>query len=139
VILLDTNVVSEIYKGSRGTAPKVAAWYARQNQLELYVCAPAMAELRFGAVRHDPGARRDALDILYAAVRTEFRNRIWSFNLRAAEAFADITVARQRAGKPITFFDAQIAAVARTRGATLATRDVAGFDGLGLRLENPWA
>jgi predicted nucleic acid-binding protein len=42
-------------------------------------------------------------------------------------------------GRPISEFDAQIAAIARVHGAALATRDVAGFEGCGIEIINPWA
>jgi predicted nucleic acid-binding protein len=35
-------------------------------------------------------------------------------------------------------FEAQIAAIARVHGATLATRNPYVFEGCGVRLVNPW-
>jgi predicted nucleic acid-binding protein len=46
--------------------------------------------------------------------------------------------ARHRAGRPISQFDAQIAATARSLGASLATRDTGGFEECGVDLINPW-
>ena len=45
---------------------------------------------------------------------------------------------RRAQGRPIAEFDAQIAAIARSRDATLATRNTADFEGCGVRLVNPW-
>jgi predicted nucleic acid-binding protein len=64
---------------------------------------------------------------------------VLAFNLRAAEAFAEIVIARVRTGAPISTFDAQIAAIARVRGAAIATRDVRAFEGCGVTLIDPWA
>jgi toxin FitB len=41
-------------------------------------------------------------------------------------------------GRPMAEFGAQVAAIARSRGATLATRNTADFEDCGVRLVNPW-
>jgi predicted nucleic acid-binding protein len=41
-------------------------------------------------------------------------------------------------GSPIAALDAQIAAIARSRRAILATRNTTDFEGCGVRLVNPW-
>lgn len=55
-----------------------------------------------------------------------------------AEHYADIVALRARDGRPIGGFDALIAAIARVAGASVATRDVTGFAGIGLDLIDPW-
>jgi predicted nucleic acid-binding protein len=45
----------------------------------------------------------------------------------------------RRAGRPIKDFDAQIAAIARSRGMTLATRDLQDFAGTGVQVVDPWS
>lgn len=57
---------------------------------------------------------------------------------RAILAYATIAAVRARRGRPISVFDAQIAAIPRSNGAELATRNVADFDGCGVRVINPW-
>ena len=46
--------------------------------------------------------------------------------------------ARERAGRPTSAFDAQIAAIAKVHSAKVATRNVADFRGIGLKLIDPW-
>jgi predicted nucleic acid-binding protein len=60
------------------------------------------------------------------------------FETEAARAFVEIAIGRRKAGRPISQFDAQIAAIARSRGAHLATRNVTDFEGCGVELVNPW-
>jgi toxin FitB len=57
----------------------------------------------------------------------------------AAEHYAIIASVRERAGRPIPGFDALIAGICRSRGATLATRNVADFDGTGIDVIDPWS
>jgi len=47
-------------------------------------------------------------------------------------------VERRRAGRPISRFDAQITAIARSAGAGIATRNVADYDVCGVQAINPW-
>ena len=68
----------------------------------------------------------------------DFKGRILAFGTDAAVPYARIATERRRAGRPISHFDAQIAAIARAVGAAIATRNVADFEGLGLRLVDPW-
>ena len=45
---------------------------------------------------------------------------------------------RESAGRPISAFDAQIAAIAKANSSPLATRNIADFRGTGITLINPW-
>jgi predicted nucleic acid-binding protein len=137
MIVLDTNVVSELYRP--GGAHNVVAWASAQPRTALFAPSPVMGEIRFGVVQLSAGRRRDDLAKRYAAIRNVFRSNILVFDLRAAEAFADIVAERRRAGAPISIIDAQIAAIAKSRNAALATRDVRDFAGCGVTLIDPWA
>ena len=68
----------------------------------------------------------------------DFSGRILPFDSAAAIAFAKIAVERREAGRPISQPDAQIAAIALSRGASLATRIVLDFEGCGVEIINPW-
>ena len=49
-----------------------------------------------------------------------------------------LVVVRERAGRPISMADAQIAAICRSHGASLATRNVDDFENIDLKIINPW-
>jgi predicted nucleic acid-binding protein len=68
----------------------------------------------------------------------EFVGRILGFGSDAALPYAQIAADRRRAGRPISNFDAQIAAIARSVGAAIATRNVADFSDCRVELVNPW-
>ena len=62
-----------------------------------------------------------------------------AFDRIAAVAYGEFAARRRAAGKPVAAADAQIAAIARARGAALlATRVAGGLQGWGVRLVNPW-
>jgi predicted nucleic acid-binding protein len=85
------------------------------------------------------GKRQDELGrAARTAFATYFRGRILPFDSDAAEAFASLAADRRQAGKPISQADAQIAAIARSRGAELATRNVPDFESCGIVIVNPW-
>lgn len=135
--LLDTNVLSELLRAA--PEPAVLAWFALQPAPSLFVCAVTQAEMLFGARQLPAGKRRQALEgALQAMFAEDFAGRILPFDAAAAPQFADCAAARQAAGRPMSQFDAQIAAIARHHGMTIATRNVADFEGCGAGVVDPW-
>jgi plasmid stability protein/predicted nucleic acid-binding protein len=110
-----------------------------QPATSLYTTNLTQAELLHGIALLPPGRRRDTLEAAAGALFSEdFGGRILPYGSDAARPYAHIAVARRRAGRPISQLDAQIAAIARSMGATLATRDTAGYKGCGVKVVNPW-
>jgi len=68
----------------------------------------------------------------------DFAQRGLPFDRAAASAFATIAATRRKKGQPISEFDAQIAAIARTHGAAIATRNVGDFQDCGIEIVDPW-
>jgi hypothetical protein len=137
VIVLDTNVISELMRPVPHVA--VVAWVAAQPRAMLYTTHINHAEVLYGIAALPDGRRRTALAMAAQAIFTEeFAGRVLAFGAGAAGHYANIVVARRQVGNPIEGFDALIAAVALTEGASVATRDIGGFEGCGLTLINPW-
>ena len=137
MLILDTNVISETMQPTPST--RVLDWWSQQHSAELYTSTVTVAEILYGIELLPQGKRR--VTLLAGADRmfgTVFAGHILSFDEEAARAFAEIAAGRRRQGRPIAEFDAQIAAIARSHGATLATRNTADFEGCGVRLTNPW-
>lgn len=86
------------------------------------------------------GRRRDDL---FAAIRPIFEvdmaGRVLPFDPDAASAYADIAAGRRLGGQPISQLDAQIAAIARSRGGVLATRNMRDFVDCGIEVIDPWS
>jgi hypothetical protein len=97
------------------------------------------AELRYGLALLPDGRRRTTLaEAMTNMLEIDFAGRIIPFDSAAAVAFAKVAAERRLAGRPISQLDAQIAAVARSRAAAMATRNVADFEGCGIEVINPW-
>ena len=136
--LLDTNVLSELLRPRPNGA--VLAWFAQQPVNSLYVSAVTQAEMLLGAQLLPAGKRKDQLEgVLDAMFSVDFAERVLPFDVTAAAVYAKVVVTRRRAGRPISQFDAQIAAIALSHRANLATRNTADFEGCGLTLSNPWS
>jgi toxin FitB len=136
VIVVDTNVVSELMRPKPSSA--VVNWVDSQPADKLYTTAVTVAEIRYGIERLPEGERRDLLAATLADVFTTFAERVLPFDLRAAARYGTIVAGRERAGAPITGFDAQIAAICQSHEATLATRNGKDFDATGVEVVDPW-
>jgi predicted nucleic acid-binding protein len=137
MIILDTNVLSEVMNPS--PSPDVFRWVQRQPWAGLFTTAVMQAEMLFGVELLPKGKRRTELE---TAVETTFEEdfvgRILPFDSDAARLYSVIAASRRKLGRPMGELDAQIAAIAGSRGATVATRDTAGFEHCGVTLINPW-
>jgi toxin FitB len=137
VIILDTNVISEAMRAAPD--PPVAQWLHEQGSFELATTTINVAELKFGIARLTPGLRRADLQARFDLLLTQgLLARVFGFDAGAADAFGELAAARQRRGRPLIGFDGLIAAVALSQGASVATRDVRGFEGCGIEVINPW-
>lgn len=137
MIVLDTNVLSELMRPA--PAAPVLRWMAAQPAVRLFTTTITEAEILYGLALLDDGKRRIGLEgAARAMFAEELAGHVLPFDSAAALEFAAIAATRRRAGRPISQADAQIAAIARVRGAGLATRNTVDFDGCGLTLVNPW-
>jgi predicted nucleic acid-binding protein len=135
--LLDTNVLSELLRST--PEPAVLDWFAMQPTGTLFVSAVTQAEMMLGARLLPAGKRRSALEAAVRAMFDEdFAGRILPFDGAAVPAYVDIVGTRRAMGRPLSQFDAQIAAIAKRHSARLATRNVGDFEGCDVVLTNPW-
>jgi len=136
--LLDTNVLCELLRAQ--PHPEVLAWFAEQPADSLFVSAVTQAEMLLGARLLPRSKRRQQLETaLDTMFREDFAGRVLPFDSAAAAAYAAVVAARRSAGRPISQFDAQIAAIALSRRTGLATRNVSDFEECGPTPINPWS
>jgi predicted nucleic acid-binding protein len=137
VILLDTNVASEAMRSV--PERKVLAWLNDQESSSLYFSTISMAEIAYGLRILPDGRRRvDLRERFEHFVGRAFAERVVSFDIEAALIYGEIMGVRKELGRPMSMPDGQIAAIARSRGLALATRNVADFEECGVEVVNPW-
>ena len=136
MIVLDTNVLSESLRPK--PADSVIRWMRAQPTDRLFTTTVCEAEIFYGLALLPTGRRRTFLEQAIAAIFTVLDGRILPFDSTAARAFAEIAATRRNVGRPIGQFDAQIAAIARSHDATLATRNTDDFAGCGITVISPW-
>jgi toxin FitB len=137
MIILDTNVLSELMK-LKGSAT-VKAWVKAQSRDNLFITTITQAEILYGIAILPEGAKKQLLYNTTQAMFTEdFAGKTLPFCQASAECFALVAAHRRSQGKPISQFDAQIAAICRTHQATIATRNVNDFTDCHISVTNPW-
>ena len=137
MFVLDTNVVSELMKPDPN--PSVLDWTYSQSRDELYITTISEAELWFGMEIMAEGRRRQQVAArIRRMLERFFGGRILPFDSVAARAYASMVAQRRRTGAIVPILDAQIAAIALSREAAVATRNVRHFEGVGIEIVDPW-
>jgi len=137
MIVLDTNVVSELMLAR--PEPRVVAWADRQILDGLWITTIGIFEIRFGIELLAEGPKRRRLEEAFSAMLDEdIERRVLSFDQAAADAAGRLATGARKRGRPVDIRDIEIAGIALSQGAALATRNVRHFDGLGLKIVDPW-
>jgi len=137
MIILDTNILSELMKSQPNES--VVLWLEQHQTTSLFTTTLTQAEILYGLEILPVGQRRNSLQQAAKSMfELDFSGRILSFDTGAAKLFATIAAKRRIIGRPISQIDAQIAAIARSHNAILATRNIGDFEECGIDLINPW-
>ncbi|MDL5156982.1 type II toxin-antitoxin system VapC family toxin [Actinomycetospora termitidis] len=135
MIVVDTNVLSDLTKPNRSDG--LESWFATEPEV-VVVSAVTLAEIDMGIAIMPAGARREMTAFaMRAIVDDSLEGVVIPFDRAAAEQYGPVVAARRAAGRPISIADAQIAAICRARGATLATRNVRDFEHTGITVFDP--
>ena len=137
MIVLDTNVISELFRPEPDV--RVTTW-VESLVGDVAITAVTLSALLAGVRRLPEGRRKALLAERVAAALEPYKETraVLAFDADAAEQYAEVLVAREQAGLPISTADAQIAAICRSRAAVCATRNVKDFVSTGIRLVDPW-
>jgi len=133
--ILDTNVVSELRKAKKAHQ-NVKKWAQPLPSTSIYISVISVLELEIGILLIE---RRDKEQgaILRAwmdrHVLPTFSGRILAIDTAIAQRCATLHVPNPRSDR-----DALIAATALVHGLTVATRNVADFERMGVGVLNPW-
>ena len=138
MIILDTNVISELIKNTPD--PLVRAWANGQPREALMTTAITVMELRAGIEKLLQSHRRQKLESdIDWALNDLLGGRVLSFDRKAALATAEWFGFCRRAGRSVQTTDMQIAGIAISRNIPIATRDVHDFKDISVKLIDPWA
>jgi len=133
--ILDTNVVSELRKAKKADQ-NVRRWAHPLPAGSLYISAISVLELEIGILlieRRDQQQGRILRAWMDRHVLPTFSGRILAIDTDVAQRCAMLHVPNPRSDR-----DALIAATALVHGLTVATRNVADFDRMGVGVLNPW-
>jgi len=133
--ILDTNVVSELRKAKKANQ-NVKKWAQPLPAASLYISVISVLELEIGILlleRRDQGQGRILRAWMDRHVVPTFSGRILAIDTAVAQRCAMLHVPNPRSDR-----DALIAATALVHGLTVATRNVADFEGMGIGVQNPW-
>jgi predicted nucleic acid-binding protein len=137
MIVLDTNVLSEVLRPTPNT--RVVEWLNEQPRASVFTTTVTRGEILYGIRVLPAGKRRTGLwDAATKIFDVDLAGQVLTFDIAAADEFVEISAARRAAGRPIAQFDALIAGIARSRGASLATRNVNDFEACDIEIINPW-
>jgi hypothetical protein len=138
MILLDTNIVSEVMKTRPAEA--VVAWLNGQDSEKLYVSSVTIGEITYGLRILPDGKRRPGLRERFERfVALAFEQRVLAYDESAARIYGDLMGDRKELGLPMSVPDGQIAAIARLNHLAVATRNVVDFKNCGIDVVNPFA
>lgn len=137
MIVLDTSVISEVFRPTPD--PGVLAWLESLTG-DVAITTITLAELLAGVRRLPAGRRKSDLELALDAALEPYRNTrsLLAFDDESAEEYAEVLLAREHAGLPISTPDAQIAAICRANGAICATHNEKDFAETGVQVLNPW-
>jgi toxin FitB len=138
VIILDTNVLSALMRATPDAV--VLEWLDRQPAESVWITSITLFEAHFGLALLPPGRRRQVLESAFDnLLKEDLENRVLDFDSAAAIAAASLAAVRQKSGRPVDMRDTQIAGIALSRHAALATRNVRHFVDLKISIVDPWA
>ena len=137
MIILDTSVVAEMMRAS--PAQEVVSWLNDQDAATLFLTTITIGEIGYGLEMLPRGERRLQLEQGFERVIAEaFAGRILFFDEEAARHYGMVMGRRKEIGRPLGVSHGQIAAIARAKGAAVATRNVGDFDECGVEIVNPF-
>jgi len=137
VIIIDTNVVSELARKSQH--PRFVLWFDRHVGRDLFLTATIVGELVRGVAVLPAGRRKTELTAsVMEVILEDFAQFVLPFDRLAAYEWGELIAREQLRGRVLSFADSHIAAVCLAQGASLATRNTKDFEGLGIDLIDPW-
>jgi predicted nucleic acid-binding protein len=138
MIVVDTNVLSALMR--RDPEPRVVTWLDGLPAESVWTTAMTVFEVQFGLSLLAVGRRRRHLEEAFARmIEEDLEQRILPLDQSAAALAGVMAAQRRRAGRTVEIRDVLIAGIVSARKASLATGNGRHFEGLGLKIIDPWS
>ena len=139
MIILDSNVISELMKPQSIQSKNVVHWFHNLREGEFFTTAFSVEEIMYGALTLPEGKGKTELlqaieDVLFSLMNMY----VLPYEKEDAENFAIIRAHLHTIGRPAPLTDMHIAAICLRHKAVLATRNVKDFEHMGIELLNPF-
>lgn len=137
MIILDTNVISETQKQHPDS--NVMLFLDRLDPTTTFITSINVSEVLYGIDILPDGQRKKSLeDAAFRLFQETFKGQILPFDFDASSHHAINAAHAKRSGRAVSLADGMIAGIARSKMATVATRDVSPFKAMGVEVINPW-
>jgi toxin FitB len=129
--LLDTNVISEAFRGS----PQVKAWLDREDSKPHYMSVISLGEIERGVVllQSRDSIRAEKLAKWLAGLRVEYSKKMLPVDEKVSMVWGQLSARKERGDA-----DGLIAATALVHQLIVVTRNTRDFEYSGVKLINPW-
>lgn len=135
--LLDTNVVSELFKQSPDAS--VTRWLGEQSALDLCISVLTLGELTMGFELVPAGKRRDDLERwVTQEVPRRYVGRLFSVDEAIAREWGRMSAQGRSVGRELPATDGLLLATAREHGLIFVTRNERDCTDRGVTILNPW-
>lgn len=134
--LLDTNIVSNLTKPE--PSRPLLEWMGAQADEDLFISSLSIAEIRCGLLAMPAGRKRRELERWFAGPegpQALFAGRVLAFDEAAASIWARLMTEGSAIGRPRSFLDMMVAAIAEANGCVVVTDNERDF--VGLNIVNP--
>ncbi len=129
--VLDANILSNVTKPK--PAASLTAWMAAQMDEDLFIASLTVAEIWRGVLEKPEGKQRRELESWFAGPagpQALFAGRVLPFDDEAGLIWARLMAEGASMGRPLSAFDAIIAAVALANDCVVVTENEKGFPGV---------
>lgn len=133
-VLLDTNVLSELAKPS----PRASVIGFCRKIESAYISVITLHELTFGAKRVKAKPKQVQLLSWIGSIQERYRQNVLEVTADLAIRAAELRASASANGNTLHIEDALIGATALEHAIELATRNTKDFQGMGVKLVDPW-
>lgn len=133
MIIFDTNVISELMKGE---SCAIKDWVLSITDDTIVTCAISVFEIEFGIAKLPNGKKKQSLFESFNDVIANFE--VLPFDNFSAKLAAEFLATQSAKGMNNIEPDMMIAGICAQNSAILATRNVRDFEGLPIKVVNPW-